>query len=147
LKKGAKNGPADSVVYLRDPRRGTFLPGFAGGPGRPRGSRDKLARGLLDALTREFQAHGDAAVERVRREDPVAFLHLVFRVAGPTLAKLQSETSGGPGGLLTRMGVDEVIALRRALEAAVAAARAGLPVQVPEMLEAQDGDGADQGEG
>jgi hypothetical protein len=54
-----------------------FKPGGAGGPGRPKGSRNKLAESFLDCLYRDFQANGEAAVQAARAESPLGYCKLV----------------------------------------------------------------------
>lgn len=62
-------------------RRGPGRPfecGKSGNPaGRPRGSRNRVAERFLGAVLRDFAAHGDEAIRRVRTEDPAAYLRLV----------------------------------------------------------------------
>jgi hypothetical protein len=48
-----------------------------GNPGRPRGSRNKLTKKYLDKLWADFKEHGESVLERVRRDNPVAYLKLV----------------------------------------------------------------------
>ena len=43
---------------------------LAGNPGRPVGSRNKLAERVLDTFLRDFQEHGAAALVREREERP-----------------------------------------------------------------------------
>ena len=59
---------------------GRFLPGNNGGGGRPTGSRNKLSEVFLDALCTDFEAHGAAVIERVRLEEPAAYLRTVASI-------------------------------------------------------------------
>lgn len=60
-----------------------FQPGHPGGPGRPKGSRNKLETRVLDAFLADFEQGGPAAIKRVREEDPSTYL----RVAAALLPK------------------------------------------------------------
>ncbi len=52
----------------------------AGNPGRPRGSRNKLTKKYLDKLWADFKEHGESVLERVRRDNPVAYLKLISQI-------------------------------------------------------------------
>lgn len=63
------------------PRSDTqFKKGNPGGPGRPKGSRHKLCEDFINALSKEFEQHGVAAIEKVREENPEEFLKVVGRL-------------------------------------------------------------------
>jgi hypothetical protein len=48
--------------------------GQSGNPGGlSKGSRRKLTDAFLRALARDFEAHGEAVIQRVREESPVAY--------------------------------------------------------------------------
>lgn len=58
-----------------------FKPGQSGNPkGRPKGSRHKLAETFLSALYKNFETGGPETIERVRAEDPAAYLRVVASV-------------------------------------------------------------------
>lgn len=44
--------------------------GHNGGPGRPNGSRNKLAQEFIDACYDSWQTHGAAALDRIATETP-----------------------------------------------------------------------------
>ena len=67
-----------------------FKPGNPGGPGRRKGSRNKLAESFLDALHRDFQAHGVEAIEAARAESPLGYVKLI---AGLSPQKFEVEAS------------------------------------------------------
>src|SRR5215217_783633 len=48
--------------------------GQSGNPGGlSKGSRDKLTDAFIRALARDWRAHGEAVIQRVREEDPIAY--------------------------------------------------------------------------
>jgi hypothetical protein len=50
-------------------------PGRSGNPaGRPRGSRNALSEEVVCGLLRDFRAHGEKAIAKVRREQPGVYL-------------------------------------------------------------------------
>jgi hypothetical protein len=69
--------------------QGHFLNGHNGGPGRPRGSRNKLGEEFCGALYEDFQKHGVAVIETVRAERPADYLKLVASLV-PRQIDLQS---------------------------------------------------------
>ena len=48
--------------------------------GRPKGSKNKITKALLDELQRDFDEHGPAAIEQCRESNVVAYLRLFTRV-------------------------------------------------------------------
>jgi hypothetical protein len=48
--------------------------------GRMKGARNKLGADFLYALQREFEAHGESAIRRVRVDDPTGFLKVIASV-------------------------------------------------------------------
>jgi hypothetical protein len=57
--------------------KGHFIIGKKGGPGRPIGSRNKLAGELIDALYTEFCQSGPEVIKKVATTDPTSFLRIV----------------------------------------------------------------------
>lgn len=72
---------------------GTFAPGNPGGPGRPKGSRQKLSEAFLNALADDFELHGHDTVVRLREERPDVYVGAI----GKLMPKLM-ELSGPDGG-------------------------------------------------
>jgi hypothetical protein len=55
-----------------------FAKGQSGNPnGRPPGSRNKITEDFLTAICADFEKHGVAVVQQVRKEKPVAYLEMV----------------------------------------------------------------------
>src|SRR3979409_292171 len=50
-----------------------FLPGHTG---RPKGARDKLTHAFIEALVREFEVGGAAAIRICRKEEPTKFVQI-----------------------------------------------------------------------
>lgn len=51
-----------------------------GNPGRPKGSRNKLGEDFIAALHEDFQAHGKAAIVKVRAEKPDQYLKVIASI-------------------------------------------------------------------
>jgi hypothetical protein len=60
--------------------RGRFISGNTGGPGRPKGARNKLSEEFLHALYEDFVAHGREAIRRVAAESQGEYLRLIASV-------------------------------------------------------------------
>jgi hypothetical protein len=45
--------------------------------GRPQGSRDRLSKEFMRALSDDFETHGSAVIETVRTSDPSTYLRVV----------------------------------------------------------------------
>ena len=56
---------------------GRFQTGNIGGPGRPRGSRNKLNDDFIAAIYEDWTNHGPAVLARVRKTNPTAYLRIV----------------------------------------------------------------------
>jgi hypothetical protein len=52
---------------------GRFQTGGKGGPGRPIGSRNRLAEDFLSQLSQDWTQHGTAVIAKVRKEYPVVY--------------------------------------------------------------------------
>jgi len=75
------------AASLERDERGRFLTGNCGG-GRPKGARNKLGEQFLAALTADFEQHGPAAIEAVRRIDPTGYLRIITALVGRDATKL-----------------------------------------------------------
>jgi hypothetical protein len=66
--------------------------------GRPKGSRNKLSEEFIAALCEDFELHGEAVIETVRKTRPADYLRIVaalvpkeFSVASGSLEELSDE--------------------------------------------------------
>ena len=57
-----------------------FKKGNGGGPGRPKGAKNKLAKAYLKDLHEVYLEGGKEALEQVKEERPEGFLSLVARL-------------------------------------------------------------------
>ena len=67
----------------RDPKTGVFLKGKKGGPGRPKGSRNKLGEAFLDDFYADWKEHGAKTIGAMRQERPAEYV----KVAASLLPK------------------------------------------------------------
>lgn len=61
----------------RDPETGQFIKGKIGGPGRPKGSRNKLGEDFIQALADDFAEHGVEAIATCRQESAKDYVKVV----------------------------------------------------------------------
>jgi hypothetical protein len=75
----------------RDPKTGRFLvghssvghrflPGNSGLPGRPKGSRNKLAEAMIEDMYQDWKAHGIQAIRECRETRPADYLKIVAMI-------------------------------------------------------------------
>ena len=82
-----------------------WKPGESGNPnGKPYGTRDRLTTQFIQKLSADFHDHGVAAIEKVRRDDPTAYLRLVASLV-PKEVRLSQDNP------LDQYSDDEVAAL------------------------------------
>jgi hypothetical protein len=51
-----------------------------GNPDRPRGSKNKITKAYLDAITDDFYKHGKQVIETIRIKQPNVYLRLVAQL-------------------------------------------------------------------
>lgn len=80
------------TLIARDPETGQLLPGSKLGKGRPKGSKNKFSRGVLETYAQHV-ANGDFSevMEGLKRDNPAIFAKLV-NDAG--LKLMEQESSG-----------------------------------------------------
>jgi len=78
----------------QDADTGRFLPGNNGGPGRQRGSRNKLGEQFLQDLYADWQEGGVAAIKAVRASKPDAYLKVIASILPKELNVNVSEFEG-----------------------------------------------------
>jgi len=61
----------------RQDEKGRFVPGNNGGPGRPKGARNKLGEAFIEALHDDFNKHGVEAIQKTRDEKPDQYLKVI----------------------------------------------------------------------
>lgn len=62
---------------VKDAQTGRFLPGNNGGPGRPKGARNKLGEDFLQDMHDAWQEQGKKVIARVIEERPQDYLKVV----------------------------------------------------------------------
>ncbi len=82
-----------------------------GNPGRPKGSRNKLGEAFLEAMHDDFEAHGVAAIVKVREEKPDQYLKVIASILPKDLNINVNQMDG--------MTDDELIERIRALDATI----------------------------
>ncbi len=50
------------------------------GPGRPKGSKNKITKAFLKALTEDFAEHGVEVIKLLREKDPGLYLRIVAQL-------------------------------------------------------------------
>jgi hypothetical protein len=61
-------------------RPGTFKKGWKGGPGRPKGSKNKLSEAFITALCADFMENGKGAIDRLQENSPGEYLRVIASV-------------------------------------------------------------------
>jgi hypothetical protein len=74
---------------IRD-ETGRFVPGNPGGPGRPKGSRNRLAESFFKALADDFEQHGIEAIRAARANNPGEYARIVAGLQ-KQLAEVEAE--------------------------------------------------------
>ena len=97
--------PASARQSARD-NRGRFLTGNIGGPGRPKGTRNKLGEDFIAAVYADWTEHGATVLARVREQDPSTYLKITANLI-PNRLELTSDTEGAD---LPEQSADELIA-------------------------------------
>ena len=75
-----------AVKAIRDPVTGQFLKGTAPGPGRPKGSKDRLNVQVIETLERLWASRGAEIMDQLAAEKPEVLASLVSRLIPQQLA-------------------------------------------------------------
>lgn len=59
---------------------GRFAPGNPGGPGKPKGSRNKLSEAFLRVLADDFEQNGVRAIEQLRADSPAQYANVIAKL-------------------------------------------------------------------
>ena len=76
-----------AVKALRDPVTGQFLKGTKPGPGRPKGSKDRLNVQVIDTLEKLWASRGAEIMDQLAAEKPEVLASLVARLIPQQLAE------------------------------------------------------------
>ena len=71
---------------LRDPVTGAFLKGTRAGPGRPKGSKDRLNVQVIETLEKLWATRGGEIMDQLAAEKPEVIASLVSRLIPQQLA-------------------------------------------------------------
>ena len=75
-----------AVKAIRDPVTGQFLKGCPAGPGRPKGSRDRLNVQVIETLEKLWSSRGAEIIDQLAAEKPEIVAQLVARLIPQELA-------------------------------------------------------------
>ena len=75
-----------AVKAIRDPVTGQFLKGTAPGPGRPKGSKDRLNVQVIETLEKLWTNRGAEIIDQLAAEKPEIVAQLVARLIPQELA-------------------------------------------------------------
>ena len=75
-----------AVKAIRDPVTGQFLKGTAPGPGRPKGSKDRLNVQVIETLEKLWSSRGAEIIDQLAAEKPEIVAQLVARLIPQELA-------------------------------------------------------------
>jgi len=112
--------------YVPKRINGKFAPGWSGNPGGSlEATRRSFNKDFLLALAADFKKHGAAAIEKVREQQPAAYMKICALLV-PREMKL--EHSGG----VKAMTDEQIVSAIAAIEAWMAAQKAGEAAKVIE---------------
>lgn len=116
---------------------GRFAKGFSGNPGgSPEATRRAFNKDFLVALARDFKAHGEQVLARVRRESPASYLKVCAMLVP---RQMQIEHAGGVKAMSDQQLEDGIAAIQAMLaaretgEGAKVVEGVAEPVEVPAL--------------
>ena len=112
--------------YVPKRINGKFAPGWSGNPGGSlEATRRSFNKDFLLALAADFKKHGAAAIEKVRKTQPAAYMKICALLVP---REMRLEHSGG----VKAMTEDQIVDAIAAIEAWMAAQKAGEGAKVIE---------------
>jgi len=112
--------------YVPKRINGKFAPGWSGNPGGSlEATRRSFNKDFLLALAADFKKHGAAAIEKVREQQPAAYMKICALLVP---REMRLEHSGG----VKAMTEDQIVDAIAAIEAWMAAQKAGEGAKVIE---------------
>jgi hypothetical protein len=121
----ANTEPNTAPKIINGRINGRFAPGFSGNPGgSPEAARRSFNKDFLLALAADFKKHGAAAIEKVRKTQPAAYMKICALLVP---REMKVEHAGGVKAMSDEQ-IDEAIAAIQAM----LAARAGETAKVIE---------------
>jgi len=120
--------------YVPKRINGKFAPGWSGNPGGSlEATRRSFNKDFLLALAADFKKHGAAAIEKVRRHQPAAYMKICALLVP---REMQIERSGGVKAMTEDQIVDAIAAIegflaRRSEEAAKVIEGTAEPAALP----------------
>ena len=112
--------------YVPKRINGKFAPGWSGNPGGSlEATRRSFNKDFLLALAADFKKHGAAAIEKVREQQPAAYMKICALLVP---REMRLEHSGG----VKAMTDEQIVGAIAAIEAWMAAQKAGEAAKVIE---------------
>lgn len=114
----------------KDPETGRFIPGNSGGPGKPKGSRNKLGEAFIQDVYAKWQEKGEAALTDMIAQEPGAFVRVVAGILPKELI-VKDELSDVSDEELAALVTAAREALRNRADGGGEASAEGGPQQAP----------------
>src|SRR5262249_21091983 len=112
--------------YVPERINGKFAPGYSGNPGGSlEATRRSFNKDFLLALTADFKKHGAAAIEKVRKQQPAAYMKICALLVP---REMQIEHSGG----VKAMTDEQLERTLEAIDRLMAERAAGLDAKIVE---------------
>lgn len=80
-----------------------FKAGNPGGPGRPKGARNKLGEVFIKAVLEDFEANGIEALEKVRKTDPSTYMRVIASILPKEVTGVDGESLIPPSLTIVRV--------------------------------------------
>jgi hypothetical protein len=114
--------------YVPKRINGKFAPGWSGNPGGSlEATRRSFNKDFLLALAADFKKHGAAAIEKVRKTQPAAYM----KICALLVPKMQIEQSGTIKQMSDEQIEQAIVAIQAMLEAQAIEAQAEVVPSLP----------------